>query len=335
MTKQAIGIQRLLEWAYRDELPRARRFEPILPQHPDAPKGGWDAVARQGELMVETIDDGTRLNRWGVVPEEIVSRDPHPDAIAVGLAVQALDRWLINLPDTWAMDPLLSAGIAVEGEGDMTREEWAAAAERALARLTLKDADGRTTMRRPISHLVIRAATMRKALSVSGARIKRRFVLAANGKPAWFARDLAPVGFNADGSQRMGEVEVNGVQRNGRLKPGAYRKYEVDPDPALVLLERAEYEVWRAALDVLAEDLDGKLEAHTVRPSRLPWRPWAEPASALPTVLPDLTPPITIEAREQPVAGPPLGRWGRPKREAARKIKSEAYLHQPVDMDAA
>ena len=99
--------------------------------------------------------------------------------------------------------------------------------------------------------------------------------MAGNNKPAWFVRELAEVGTNPDGTPRMGEVEVSAVQRNGRLKPGAYQKFTVKPDPASIFVERAEYEVWRAALDVLTEDLADRLDAYRIVPSRLPYRPWA------------------------------------------------------------
>ena len=156
MVKRAIGIQRLLEWAYRDELPHDRAAE-FLPG-PEAPRPGWAAMAGAGDARV--TDGRPRMNSWGVVAHT-VSRTPHADALKVGLAVQALDDWLLGLPDGWADDARLRAGIRVEGEGNLSDVEWAAAAERALARLTMREKDGATVLRRPISNLVILGANHR------------------------------------------------------------------------------------------------------------------------------------------------------------------------------
>ena len=321
MTKRSIGIQKLLEWAYRDELPLERASGPW--SGPQAPRPGWAAMAGAGDARV--TDGRPFLNSWGVVAL-VGARDPHPDAIRVGLAVQALDSWLLGLPDGWADDVTLRAGIAVEGEGDLTPIEWAAAAERALARLTMREADGAPVLRRPVSSLIVRAATRGRPLEAGTGAVKRRAVMAANNKPAWFVRELAEVGTNPDGSPRMGEVEVSGVQRNGRLKPGAYQKFIVEPDPATILMERAEYEVWRAALDVLAEDLADALDGFRVLPSRLPFRPWVEGMPAATRVLPAAGGAIALKAWPQPTAGEPLSIWRRPRASEPRKINPATYL---------
>jgi hypothetical protein len=324
MTKQAIGIQRLLEWAYRDELPFARPPLDAMAFAPAAPRPGWAAMAGAGDARVS--DGRPALNSWGVVAMAGNWRLPHPDAERVGLAVQALDRWLLGLPEGWAADEALHAGIRVEGEGDLTDLEWSAAAERALARLTMRERDGSTVLRRPISSLIIRAATQGRTPQAGDGSVKRRVVMAGNNKPAWFVRELAEVGTSADGTPRMGEVEVSGLMRNGRPKPGAYQKFVVEPDPATILIERAEYEVWRAALDVLAEDLGDSLDAWRIKASRLPFRPWIEEGPPIGRVLPASGKPVKHRPREQVIAGPPLSLWGRPRRQPARKIKSMAYL---------
>lgn len=92
-----------------------------------------------------------------------------------------------------------------------------------------------------------------------------------NGRPAWFVRE-----YRRD--RLTGEeiaVEVDGMnRRTGRPVKGAYRKYALNPDPRAAILDRADYHVWRCALEHLARALDGRLTAHRLSGELPPVEPW-------------------------------------------------------------
>jgi hypothetical protein len=60
------------------------------------------------------------------------------------------------------------------------------------------------------------------------------------------------------------------VYRMGAYCPLVYR-----PSPAGIVAERAEYSSWRAALDILQGELEGRLASIAPLPAAAPWRPWA------------------------------------------------------------
>lgn len=324
--KRKKGIVALLEWAFQDELPHDRRGMDALAAGPQAPRPGWAAMAGLGEMAV--ADGRPRLNGWGLVAAA-QHREPHPDAMTLGRMVQALDDFLMSVPDGWAADADLAAGVTISGEaGAAEAAEWSAAGARAINRLTLIGRDGAPRLKASVAALVISRACIGRPPAVrAGMDVTRRYVLAANGRPAWFAREMREVGMHADGSPRMGEVEVSGTFANGRVKPGAYRKHVLEPDPADIMVERAEYRLWRAAIDVLAEDAAGALRDFDVLPCRLPYRPWLERGEGAPgrVLRGDAGSGWAVRPRAMVIAGPPLADWGTARDRAAQK-KARAEL---------
>jgi hypothetical protein len=89
-----MDVEAALRWAFRDELPKA------------ANEGGHDPL-RWNSGMVENYAQlltSIDLNKYGCVPDLSAMSPPHPDAIALGEAVRALDKLAIGLPDDW--DPV-------------------------------------------------------------------------------------------------------------------------------------------------------------------------------------------------------------------------------------
>lgn len=334
--KRRIGVVKLLAWAWREELPLAQPLRSADGlSGPSPPRSAWMGMAL--DSVAQTVSDGRpMLNGWGVAADLSAKREPHPDALLVGTAVMALDDLVFDLPPDWTALPEVRAAITVRGDADaLSDAEWQAAAQRALNRLTVTEADGSLRPRHKVSDIVIAAATRGRAPQLRKASVTRQPVMAANGRAAWFVREWREIGTHADGSPRMGEVEVNGVQKNGKLKPGAYRRFMDDPDPADFMVERAEYEVWRAAMDVLAEDLAGRLSRFEVTGCKLPFLPWLEAGfeggamlagDGGGRIVPSLV-PAAPAPRVKPLvlAGPPLSEWGRPlaaKRKRARNKSS-------------
>lgn len=270
-----MDIEAMLRWAYRDELPKAAAGGGRLAV---GFRTGWGGVERFGELLA-VIDEPDVRNRFGLVPDASASSDPHPDAIRVHDAVMRLRRCALGVPEGW--NPIADMGdLGPEG---------AAAVARGIAGMTIVNDKGERVLRRSVSRIVIRQAIL-GGCPVWEGDVPERHVLCAHGKPRWFRRDVV-VTEGAFGPARQ-EIEVDGYDHK-RQRPyaDAYRKMVLDPDPAPVVQGRAEYELWRGALDLLAEDLAGGLEAHTVAPSARSARPWEMPDPAR-RILPSLLVPM-------------------------------------------
>lgn len=260
-----VDIEAFLSWAYCEELPKA---EVTSVDIGSAVMGSsWDAVSRQGELMAEMVSDG-RLNSYGVVPLAAnYGAPPHPDAFVLHRFVGELAAMDLDLPDGWS--PLDGLGLSEEEQGE--------AVARAMPRIATLQGDRLRLRFKPVE-LIRRYAILRQAPSWEFERPKARFVM-LHGKPAWFRKVQVEGTFG-----QMHEREVDGRNpKSRRPYTGAYRKTVLEPDPALAVVDRAEYEVWHSALGLLVESLRacGELSGHIVTPSHRAARPWTPAQTVL------------------------------------------------------
>lgn len=255
---KTVDIETLLRWAYRDELPKMAAASSMVA----AVRSSWHAVSRFGELMA-VVQEADVVNRWGLVPLTRAADDPHPDALAVADAVEALAACDVNVPESW--NPLSDMGdLGAEGED---------AVRRGIDRLAPRGVDGRRKLRDPLSRLIIRHALLGGGPAWEAEAPTRRMVMGANGQPRWFRR-VACTTPGAFGPLTT-HLEVDGFNPAGRRPfPGAYRKFELVPDPAPAIVERGEYELWFAALGLLVEALSGTLVQHVPMPCQRSPRPW-------------------------------------------------------------
>ncbi|MFG1246781.1 hypothetical protein [Xanthobacter flavus] len=284
MGRKTVDIEALLRWAYREELPKAAAAGSRLVV---GFKTGWGGVERFGELLA-VIDEPDIRNRYGLVPDGTASTDPHPDAVRVHDAVMALRRCELEVPEDW--NPIADMGdLGPEG---------AAAVVRGLAGMTIINDKGARVLRRSVARIVIRQAILGGAPDWEG-ETPERHVVCAHGKPQWFRREVVVT----DGAfgPASHEIEVDGFNHSRRMPyADAYTKMVLDPDPAPVVQGRAEYELWRGALDLLAEDLAEGLEAHKVLPSDRSARPWEAPDPER-RILPSLLVPPAPERESRAV----------------------------------
>jgi hypothetical protein len=264
MSKKAMTIEAALRWAYREELPK-REF------------GGADGA----HWMATFMELGTRIdvNAFGVVPNAVISdAPPHPDAIKLWQAVQALDALEIEAPEGW--NPIADLGDL----GPL----GAAAVAKAFDAETIADADGKRRFKVKPSRLVVHFAMFGDRQEWRAERPKLAPVC-ENGTPKWFRLERRWVDRGRYADQNLGhwsEVEVSGFNTKSRRPyPDAYRKYTLEPDPHLAIVARMEWQVWRSALDMLAEDVE--LDTILLLPSALPQWPW-ESSAASARVLPSL-----------------------------------------------
>lgn len=267
-----IDIEGLLCWAYRRELPKQPRI--VLPGD-YAP--GWDAVSGQGAMLVETVDD--RVNRHGVVADPFAVEGPDRDALIVAAAVDALaDPLEVHVPDGWSLFADVAAPATEALLGEAQRAGWAA--------LTVERPDGARVLRDAPDGLVRRHALLGDAPDWGCERPVAQEDRWPNGRARWHRIKTV--------TGRGGWAQVDGRRRwvpavgytfeadDGwdalarRPHPGAYRKAVLVPDMVDAAVRRIEYELWHAALVLLAGELAGLLARWRVTGPARAARPWEE-----------------------------------------------------------
>lgn len=109
--KTAIDMEKLLQWAFRDELPK----QPMRREALGRP--GWPAISP----MFRLADLGTRVDEWTEEPGmPRALGDAHPDALTIEAAVLALADAAIDWPATRPlMGPL--GGLLADSEPTLSR----------------------------------------------------------------------------------------------------------------------------------------------------------------------------------------------------------------------
>jgi len=278
-------IDEAVVWAVRDELPKVGADAVGQWVRASAPNGVASPAlaAHTAGALGASVD--ARTNRYGVVPDfgALGRLSPHPAALALGEAMRALDAVEPAGFEEWdAFEDL----AALAGD-DVTAPLLEQAARAARAR-----AGAMARMTRSLSSLVVKCAVLGAPTGWACGVVTSRLVCSDNGMPLWFRMVKRPAQWNDDGEvTAWTEVEVDGYNDKGkRPYPEAYRKHVLTPDPMGVVTARAEWQLWRAALDVLAEDMAlqaGELAGLGVEimPCPLPLRPWVEGLAAGPRVL--------------------------------------------------
>lgn len=252
--KKRIDIEKLLKWAYCEELPKAGGG--------GGASGGvssWMAVAGYGELMA-TVDD----NQYGVVPDFSATSDPDPDAVAVHVAVLALDQYDVRVPSNWTPMPELGfdalASVALQSAKD---------------RLFLTMPSGDVLWRRSPSDLVRKHAILGADDYDFGAAPEAKPLRGPNGGELWFRKHSRQMpSLDGTASTFDYELEDGWDQRRAVPKRGAYRKFRLEPDPVPALVARQEYVLWVECLRVLAERLSNALDGFEIEKPRRPLTPW-------------------------------------------------------------
>lgn len=255
-------IEDAVRWAYREELPKSPR--PMagyaLPAMPSSPGAVVDMVAETWALPD---------NAFGVVADPGATGEPHADALAIHAAVTALDDVRAVMPSEWSA----AGDVDLHGLDDAVQS-------RVIEGLTVLEADGARTLRMRPSMIVRTVAILGLPdMVVDSPELKVE--RGANGKPKWFRRVSAidALGFPY-------EVETDGFDPKARRPfPDAYQRKFLDPDPVPSLVNRARGELWRAAMELLFEDLQGALSSIVLLPCAWPERPWE---GSGPRILPDL-----------------------------------------------
>ncbi|MBC7280022.1 hypothetical protein [Hoeflea sp.] len=248
-TGKQTGIIELLEWAYRQELPKAERAVASGTQTASA-ASSWGMVYDFG--ILGTVIDAP-LNAHGVVPIWMDAGDVHPDALIIGRAVDGLAGLSVEIAPDWSpfADWADADGLVAEA---VRRRRWR------LVKLAGRE----------IRTMVIARAVLGRAPDWRGAEPGRTMVT-RGGKPAWFMKQM-----RIDHSSGMEfECEVDGYNpRSRRPRPGAYRKYLLCDDVEGLAEERFRRSVWALAVRHVAASVAGHLASHELSaevPTVAPW----------------------------------------------------------------
>lgn len=249
--KRQMTIERLLHWAYCEELPKARPDnEPLMPV-----RSAWASVSSYAELLT-VVDE----NRYGVVPLMLDAGEPHPDALRVHEAVLALDAIEPEFSADWQPMPELKAF------GDLGET----ALRTALNALTVVDRDGRRQLKEPLSECVIRFAILGRWPEANLTEpLQKVAVTGPGGGPLWF-RNVVTQTQDITGQPVEFAFESPDGWDASRHRPkrGAYQKFRLSPDPVPVLIGRAEASLLAAALGALEEQIRNDLEGVRLAPDR-------------------------------------------------------------------
>jgi hypothetical protein len=276
-------IEDAIRWAVRDELPKVGADVVGGWIRAGAPNGAASPAlaASVAGQMGASVD--ARTNRYGVVPDfgALGRLEPHPAAVAIGEAMLALDGIEAGGFADWeAFDDLAGLGddpVAGPLLAEARRDAQAQAGT--MARMTGS-----------LSALMVKRAVLGPPSGWEIGEVRAE-VVTSHGKPLWFRLERRPVAWNdRDEAIAWADVETDGYNAKAKRPfPEAYRKHRLEPDPLLAVLARAEWQLWRAALDVVFEDVAGcgavAVGGVAVLPSRLPMRPWVEGMPAQPRVL--------------------------------------------------
>ena len=247
--KRVVDIEDVVRWACAEELPKKRpaaagalpRLSALVPRSERTTLGPWTRPAGFPEIcpmFARGYSTGSfaRSGRGG---------EPDPDALAIEAAILALVGPALlarGLEEAVVSD----IGLPVDVEGALAAS-FANAPNLVLAHGRLGT---------------------RPDAGCAAFRVQPR--LAVNGKPGvWRTERLT----DPLGGERDYENPVKAIRRD-LYPPGSFCRIEFEPDPQLVVNDRADYCAWRLALEALSEALSGKLERISALPPAAALFPW-------------------------------------------------------------
>lgn len=262
--KKRIDIEKLLKWAYCEELPKA------LPD--DFGKGtgersAWQSIETYAQLLTR-VDD----NRYGVVSTlAAMDAEPHGDAVKVYEAVRALDDLRLTFPEGWNPMPEID-GHGAETERALVAARW-----------------GIANSRRTPSEIVQKHAILGGCPDWQGEVPAIKPVCNGDGRPVWFLTRVVNMLDEAGNPAEFRSETEDGWNRNTKApKAGAYQRFRFDPDPTPTIMDRGTYQIWRRCLTLLVEKLAETLDQWRVEGPFRADCPWEGESGHGQAILPDL-----------------------------------------------
>ncbi len=246
--KRLMDVEDVIAWACSQELPKKRppsgRQLPAL----ELQRGDGELIGRWTKPSGFPSISPMFRPHFGGGPSRQRGGDPAPDALIVEAAILALPPRMAGLKPPAALAEGIGLPVDIAGA-------FAAAVAN-------------------IVNLVLAYGRLGKRPAPGDDRLTVRPRLASNGKPGvWRIERLLDRTLDGEGIARDYERPVKAIRKD-LYAAGAYCGLEFDPDPQLVINDRAEYLTWRLALEELAAGLLGGLETiEPIAPSAalMPW----------------------------------------------------------------
>ena len=240
LKKRLLDIEDVLRWAFREELPKRR----------DEDGGTYMREYPSVSPMFAMCALGGRVENFSREPGfPLAMGEPHPDALLVEAAVLELQEFAGH---RFPAGPL---GLLTNLPQDL--DEHAAVAQAMEQLVDLVRIKARLGARPTFAASPIPAA-------IVDSRGRPRVLILRTEMRA-----------DVEGRLRPHPVEQPcGAEGKDRYPKGAYCQLHWD-DPKSILIERAQYAAYWAALDLLAHRLAGKLASIGVLPTAAAQRPWA------------------------------------------------------------
>jgi hypothetical protein len=250
--KKSVEIEKLLQWAYLDELPKRQI---------SSAEGIWDRLAQYGSLGGVNPDPGGSGNAQRYAQFGLPHRDAELIEIAVGQLGRAAFDWRRYF-DIVAGD--LAALITINDVRDGLRVP----AEDPMRAFVEPARDGRGVTSRVARH------APRDVLLVNSVNLSALVTTHAvkGTRPDWRTEQMRPVPMLAERSKLA--IVIGKSKAKNLYTTGSYCPLVWSPSPVEVALTRADYLMWHQALITLAQTLT--LTEHQVLTPEAPATPWID-----------------------------------------------------------
>lgn len=242
--KKAVEVEKILHWAYLDELPKRRL---------SSAEGIWDRLEKYGFVGGENPDRSGGAQRYAQFGL------PHDDAIEIERAVDALGSVSID----GDFDVIVGELAALVTVNDL-RPRSSIKIEGTATVAGYYDADGAPPQVRSRDTLLVRSFNV-SALVAKHAVMRTR--------PIWTSDQPRPRPVPA--THGRGNTVVGECRGKNLYTTGAHCPVRWWPSPIEAVLGRAVYHVWYHALVTLADSLE--LIDHDVLPPEASAAPWLIP----------------------------------------------------------
>jgi hypothetical protein len=272
--KRFLDVEYALRWAYRDELPKRHALPRRLGTHtqervwsPYTFPASYPEVSPSFREATAGGPSGGYADGWSRDPGfPQALGEPHPNAIVIEAAVKALEAWKGH---GFGPDPAQSG--LMDGIEHMDIDHVQAGMEAVAAMAGIVSVNARAATRPRWSRKLPEPFPDNGQNGKPRVLIDETFVEMVDRKGVYYepTRDPEPGAITFTKAVPIRSIRA-GLYREGAYCPLLYR-----PSPAGVVAQRAEYAAWRIGLEILAGELDGRLNSIGVLTPAAPWRPWA------------------------------------------------------------
>ncbi len=269
--RRQLEVEALLQWAYRDELPK---------KYMSSAEGIWASIEELGHNG--GIDPGhgaaQRYPHYGL---------PHPDAIDIEKAVSAIPDY----PLDWQSEAEVLLGplvaLIMPAKAPQTPAQRFSVASWGYGPAKVRE---RLEPPRGVLAPILRPAALVAMHSKMGSR------------PNWF--DDIPIVLPVSAVRGPNAAIVGQCWAKNVYSPGSYCPIEWSPSPITIAEDRADYLAWHRALQHLAATLE--LAGHVVLPPTAPEFPWRD-REQLPVIINLVRPKMSRLPLhpQRPTMGPP------------------------------